>query len=116
MPRSWFLRIPMFLAFAVVFAIVLGFGVMWLWNWLMPALFGLKTIGYWEAVALVVLSKILFGGFRGGHGGGPRYWRRRWMERWDQMTPEEREKFRAECYGRWGRWGRMEPPSPKPSA
>jgi hypothetical protein len=41
----------------------------------------------------LVLSKILFGGFRSYSGGGPR-WRRRMMERWEQMTPEEREKFK----------------------
>ena len=62
--------------------------VMALWNWLMPALFfGAREIGYLQAVGILVLSKILFGGFR-GHG----HWHR---ERWQQMTPEEREKFRT---------------------
>ena len=40
-----------------------------------------------------MLSKILFGGFRPDTGYRPR-WRRRMMERWEQMTPEERDKFR----------------------
>ena len=65
--------------------------VMALWNWLMPALFfGAREIGYLQAVGILVLSKILFGGFR-GHGGHGRWHR----ERWEQMTPEERERFRT---------------------
>jgi hypothetical protein len=49
---------------AIVFA---GFGsaVLHLWNWLLPGIFGLRTISYWEAVGLMGLSWILFGGLRG---------------------------------------------------
>jgi len=43
-------------------AILFGFIIMWLWNWLMPALFGLGTINYWQAVGIFILSKILLGG------------------------------------------------------
>ena len=84
---------------AITAFIVMGFVLMGLWNWLMPMLFGLKTIGYWQAVGLFILSKILFGGFRGG--GGRRHWRSRMEERWGHMTPEEREKFREGMRGRW---------------
>jgi predicted membrane chloride channel (bestrophin family) len=77
--------------------------IMRLWNWLMPALFGLHIITYWQALGVLVLSKILFGGFRGRpHFGGR--WRHRMMERWEQMTPEEREKFRQGMRGRCGRF------------
>ena len=71
---------------------------MWLWNRLMPVIFGLHAISFWQALGLLVLSKILFGGFRGrpGFGGD---WRPRLIERWDSMTPEEREKFRAHGIG-----------------
>jgi hypothetical protein len=48
--------------------ILFGFIVMWLWNWLMPDLFGLGTITYWQAMGICLLSKILFGGFGGGGG------------------------------------------------
>ena len=51
--------------FAALFALLFGFIVKWLWNWLMPGLFGLAEIGYWQAFGLVILAKILFGGF--GH-------------------------------------------------
>lgn len=48
--------------------ILLGFVVMWLWNWLMPELFGLPTIVYWQAVGLFILAKILIGGCGGRSG------------------------------------------------
>lgn len=52
-----------FAAFALVFGLVLRE----LWNWLMPEIFGLGTIDYWQAVGIFVLGKLLFGGC--GHGG-----------------------------------------------
>lgn len=51
-------------------AILFGFMVMWLWNWLMPELFGLPTLTFWKAVGVVILSKLLFGGFGGKGGSG----------------------------------------------
>ena len=80
---------------AVMIALVvagLSLAVMGLWNWLAPALFGWRAIAFPEAVGLLVLSRILFGGFHGRHGCGM-HWRQRMAERWEKMTPEEREKF-----------------------
>ena len=74
---------------------VFGFATMSLWNWLMPALFGLRPIGFWQALGLLVLSKILFGGFH-RHEGRDMPWRRRMLERWEQMTPDERDRFRSD--------------------
>lgn len=95
---------------AIIAVAVLGFVVMSLWNWLTPALFGWHPISFWQALGLLILSKILFGGFRGRPG---MHWRRRMMERWEQMTPEEREKFRQ---GLQGRWGRCRTPAAEPKA
>jgi len=99
-----FLRILKFALLAAVFATVFTFVVMRLWNWLMPELFGLHVITFWQALGLLFLSKILFGGFRGGP---HRHWswRRRMAERWERMTPEEREKFRHTMRGRCGSFG-----------
>jgi len=47
-------------------AILFGFIIMWLWNWLMPDLFGLTTLTYWQAVGLFILFKILIGGCGSG--------------------------------------------------
>ncbi|MDO5970459.1 hypothetical protein Q4Q35_11645 [Flavivirga aquimarina] len=47
-------------------AILFGFVIMWLWNWLMPEIFGLTTLSYWQAVGLFILLKLLLGGCGGG--------------------------------------------------
>jgi hypothetical protein len=95
-------RILRFAVIAVVGITVFSFVVMNLWNWLVPSVFGWHSITFWQALGLLVLSKILFGGFRGGPWRGM-HWRHRMMERWQQMTPEEREKFREGMRGRCGR-------------
>jgi hypothetical protein len=79
--------------------------VMVLWNWLMPELFfGVKEIGYLQAAGILVLSKILFGGFH-GHG--------RWhRQRWEQMTPEEREKVQNAMRCGWPRKQPVVPTAP----
>ena len=79
----------------VAFTVAIGlFGwiVHSLWNWLMPAVFHLPMLTFWQAVALLVLSWILFGGLRGARGGRRCGWGMH--DRWNRMTPEEREKFR----------------------
>jgi len=48
------------------FALLFGLVVMWLWNWLLPGLFGIAVIGYWQAFGLVILARILFGGILPG--------------------------------------------------
>jgi len=88
-----------------------GVVIMSLWNWLAPAVFGLRAITFWQALGLLILSKILFGGFRGRPGFGGR-WSRPMKERWERMSPEEREKFRLGMAGRCG--GRFAEASPDP--
>jgi len=72
------------IAFGIVFAGLFSLLVLLLWNWLMPAIFGLTTITYFQAFGLLVLSKILFFGFhRGGHSRHFRskeYWKKRFEE------------------------------------
>lgn len=84
------LKVALIATFAVA---LVSFIVMSLWNVLMPEIFGFHAISFWQALGLLVLSKLLFGGFRPYGGASPR-WRRRMMERWEQMSPEERTKFK----------------------
>jgi hypothetical protein len=98
-------RIAKFVAIAVAAIaafFVFGWFVKLLWNAVIPPVTGWHAVTYWQAVGLLVLSKILFAGFRGGCG-SPR--RRRMLERYSQMSPEEREKFRegmrSRCGGGW---------------
>lgn len=51
------------LGFVGLFALVFGFVVKWVWNMLMPAVFGLSEITFWQAFGMVILAKLLFGGF-----------------------------------------------------
>jgi hypothetical protein len=102
MRRKWFFIAPAAIVGIVLFAFIGGEVVKLLWNWLVPPLFGRRQITFWEALGLLALCRILFGG-RGFHTGGARSRaRQRIQERLDAMTPEERERFRHTFRGRHG--------------
>ena len=88
----------------VLLIAIFGEVVMHLWNWLLPMLFGLRQITFWQGLGLLVLCRILFGGF-GSHGsdGSHRRWRK--GEQWERMTPEEREMFREHMRSGCGGFG-----------
>src|SRR5258706_12419360 len=110
MKRNWAVKGLKFALFAALFFTVLSFAVMRLWNWLMPALFGGHEISFWQAVGVLVLCKILFGGFRGG-AGPPPFSRRRLTESWEALSAQERGKVRQ---GPRGRCGPFRPPPAAP--
>ncbi len=89
MRKKWWI-IPAAIVALPLFIFIGGEVVMHLWNWLLPPLFGWRMLTFWQALGLLVLCRVLFGGL-GGHGPGPR---RHWKGRCQKMTPEEREKFR----------------------
>ncbi len=105
---------------AVVTIAVIGFGyiTMHLWNFVIPGLTGWHTLDWCHAIGLLVLSKILFGGFGRGRRGcgcgyGPRgkwgrhgMWKKRWEEKLAKMSPEEKEKFmqKMDKCGWGGKW------------
>lgn len=93
-PVRWVVKgLGVFAVVTIVFAL-LGVVVMLLWNALVPVLFRGPLLQYWQAVALLLLSRVLFGGLR-GRGGWHGHWRRHmWRERWEQLTPEERARLR----------------------
>ena len=116
--RNKFLKFLLFapigLAGIVLFTFIVGEIVRRLWNWLLPELFGLPVITFWQAVGLLVLIRILVGGFsgRGGHRDdgirariGDRIADRvadRVTERLQGLSPEERERFTERLRQRWG--------------
>ncbi len=110
MTRKWIWFAPLALVALAAFIVIGGTIVMTLWNWLLPPLFGWRTITVWQAVGLLALCRILFGGVA-ARGGGPRMDMRRRMadrmadrvaERWERMTPEERDRFRDRLRQRCG--------------
>lgn len=81
-----------FILFGAGVALLFGFVVMWLWNWLMPDIFGLKRISYWQAWGLVVLSWILFKNFDSSDSGGSERKRKKKLREYmDEETDVEAE-------------------------
>ena len=89
MRKRWMFIVPLAIVGFALFITLGGQVVKELWNWLLPTLFGWKEITFWQAVGLLALSRILFGGF--GMGSGHR----------GRMSPEERQKMRERFWGKW---------------
>jgi hypothetical protein len=99
----------MILACVIAFVVLFTFIVMGLWNAILPAVLGVSTITFWQAMGILVLSKILFSGFGGGgwkHKGEhfKSRWKQRMQEKWANMTPEQRQKFKDTLKGRCATW------------
>ena len=98
---------PLAILGMVLFTFIGGEIVMRLWNWLLPPLFGWRALTFWQALGMLVLCRILFGGL-GLHGSGRSNVRRRigervagrMAERMEHMSPEERERFSQRVRGR----------------
>jgi hypothetical protein len=119
---------------AAFFALVFGWLVMILWNWLMPAIFHLGLITYWQAFGVVILAKLIFGAAGGGRHGGPkhnpwkgnpwegkhgstrdnwRYYRDFWEEEGRHAFDQYLERKKAEHAGPGGPEGASEQPGPE---
>jgi hypothetical protein len=111
MRGKWIFIAPVALAGMVLVAFVGGEVVKLLWNWLLPPLFDWRQITFWQALGLLALCRILFGGVSVHRGSGSHSSIRHRMadrmadrvaERWGHMTPEERERFRQRLRERCG--------------
>ena len=89
--KKFLFMAPLVLVGLVLFTFIGGESVRLLWNWLAPSIFGWREITFWEAIGLLALCRILFGGF-GRHGG----YRSR------SYSPENRERFRHAVRRRFG--------------
>lgn len=109
MSKGW--RILGCVAFGALIALIFGYITMLLWNWLVPVLFNGPIITFWQALGLLVLSKILFHGL-GGKGG--RHWRKdqcgdysgdhwkgKMFDKFSSMSPEERDAFKKKMKEKW---------------
>jgi hypothetical protein len=105
MRKKWIFLAPLAVLALVAFIALGGEVVRLLWNWLLPPLFGWHPITFWQALGLLALCRILFGGW-GGHGSGRSHFRGRMRDRmakrWEHMTPEERERFQQGMRERCG--------------
>lgn len=98
--------IPLFIILGVGAVALFGWIVMLLWNAVLVPATGAAVISFWQALGLLVLSRILVGGF----GGGNKSRGNRMRERWTQMTPDEKQQFKDYCRNRWGKEKSDEPP------
>ena len=105
MKHHWAMKIVKMVLIGAAATLVLGFVVMSLWNALVPELFHGPVLSFWQAIGLLILSHILLRGWgRWRYGNGWRHdrWKKQMEEKLALMTPEEREKFRAEYFRRCG--------------
>jgi Ca2+/H+ antiporter, TMEM165/GDT1 family len=96
-----YLKIPAFIILGAVILFLIGSVTMLLWNELLPKIFNVSVITFWQALGLILLSKILFSGAHPSfkdHRFKNRdhdYWHKRFDDRLNSMSAEEKEKFKA---------------------
>ena len=95
---TWILKITVMVLLAIA---AVGFVTMSLWNWLVPDLFHGPILTFWQALGLLVLSKILFWSFGKKHHNHGGHWRPYWKDRWTAMRPEDRERFKQKMKEKW---------------
>ena len=100
-------KIAAFVLLAITGIFVVGFVTMLLWNWLVPVLFNGPVVTIWQALGLLLLSKLLFWGFgKGGHHHDRKraFWRAQWRQKFASMSPEEREQVKQKMKEKWCSW------------
>jgi hypothetical protein len=91
--RHWFWMAPVAVLGIALVIFIGGEIVKQLWNWLMPPIFGLREVTFWQAFGLLALCRVLFGGF-GRHGAG-RYGRS--TEEREHLRQRIRQRVRERC-------------------
>lgn len=94
--------IKMVALFVLIFAAISAV-VMLLWNWLLPEIFDLPYISYWQSAGLLLLSKLIFGFGRGHrpHPSQPK-WKAYWANKWSNIPPEDKMKWKQTFAEKWG--------------
>lgn len=104
--RGWW--IAKFVVFGVLMVVLLGSVTQFLWNFIMPDIFGLPVINFWQGLAMFTLAKLIFGFGGGGGNKWGRYrgqqWRAHWAEKYSKLSPEERERFKQKFKEKWCAW------------
>jgi hypothetical protein len=85
----------------VLFVLLFGYITMMLWNWLIPHMFNGPEITFIQALGILLLSKILFGGWGGRCGTHQGHWKHRYYEKLSGMSPEDKERFKAKIREKW---------------
>ena len=94
----------MWVVFGVLLIALFTYVTQQLWNWLVPQLFSGPLISFWQALGLLVLSKIIFGGFGNKcHHGHSHHapWKQKMQEKFSHMSAEERDAFKRKMWEKW---------------
>ena len=102
--RNWIAKIALIVPLVLLAIAAFVYVTMSLWNWLVPDLFHGPLITFWQALGLLVLSKIIFSGFAKRHHGYGGHWRPYWKQRWTSMSDEDRERFKQKMKEKWCGW------------
>jgi hypothetical protein len=104
----FFLKCALLIILAIL---VFGWVTMVLWNWLIPELFNGPLINFWQALGLLVLSKILFSGLgkKGGSHGPAPYWKQRFYQKFSKMPAEQQAEFKRRLQEKWCRFDKNAP-------
>ncbi len=98
--QKWKRKTPAIILFVIAGMALLIWAVMLLWNAILPEVLGVNSITYWQALGIFVLSKILFGGFKGGgrkHKKFSSKWRHKFMDMNDEEKETLKEEWKAKC-------------------
>lgn len=83
----------------IIALVAFGFFVQLLWNWLMPKIFELPPITYWEGLGILALSSILFGRLGGGSSDDKKKDKKKHTPIRDEIRREFEKEFEKE-YGK----------------
>ncbi|MFZ4400389.1 MAG: hypothetical protein ACOYO1_10170 [Bacteroidales bacterium] len=102
--KNFWIKRVIFIPLAIVAGVfIFGSLLMFLWNSILPSVIGVGAITFWQAIGILLISKILFGSFKSGHSHHKSHTHMYDMHmKWMQMNPDEREKMKAEWKGRCG--------------
>lgn len=96
-------KILLWVLFGILVVALVTFVTQQLWNWLIPVLFGGPVITFWQMLGLLVLSKVLLGGFAKGHHKGSHNWKMRAHNKFSSLSPDERESIKQKMWEKWCR-------------
>jgi hypothetical protein len=104
----WERKVFGFILLGIAAIALFSFIVMSLWNAILVPVLHISAVSFWQALGILVLSKILFGGFRGRGrwGGGGHHWNQEMKQKWQNMSPEEREQMKQQWRDKCRHWGR----------
>ncbi len=104
MKKIWMRKIPVIIGLVTLGVFVFSGVVMLLWNNILPAVLHVGMITFWQAMGILVLCKLLFGGMRGRRGMGGWHRKKMMFGKWQEMTDEEKELFASRMGGCRGRY------------